>query len=174
MSQFFLLSLSVWVLIWIKKKTMILPRERDMNHGQLYEACVAKRCRTYEEFWLNGERSFENPRKSLLDEKIAPEQFFDRAVLGSPFAKAKLSPLLHKELTFKLKSCALVCPVIIVFEAVCHAEFNCIIIKIFRFSLPWAITLGIDGLFFETFCLVRNLSSRAVFSKTNFAYSQVV
>lgn len=152
---------------------MILPRVRGMNHGQLYKACVAKRCRTHAKFWLNGERISENPRKSLLDEKIAPEQFFGRAVLGSPFAKAKLSPLLHKELTFKLKSRPIVCPVIIVFEAVCHAEFNCIIIKIFRFSLPRAITLGIDGLFSETFCLVRDLSSRAVFSKTNFTHSQV-
>lgn len=89
----------------------------------------------------------------MLDEKIAPEQFFGRAVLGSPFAKAKLSPLLHKELTFKLKSRAIVCLVIIVFEAVCHAEFNCIVIKIFRFSLPRVITLGIEGFFFRNFLL---------------------
>ena len=62
---------------------MILPRVRDMNHGQLYEARVAKRRRTYEEFRLNGERRFENPRKSLLDEKLPWSNF-----LAEPFSVA--------------------------------------------------------------------------------------
>lgn len=108
--------------------------------------------------------------KKLLRSNFLVEPF---SVAHSQRQNSPHLNFLHKELTFKLKSRPIVCPVIIVFEAVCHAEFNCIIIKIFRFSLPRAITLGIDGLFSETFCLVRDLSSRAVFSKTNFTHSQV-